>query len=105
MNIINRFLAVIFVFILSVGGLALAVAPFAVLSWLQDGLARFGQTLTAQQNLNPTLFIIARLLVVVIAVLVFVAFLLAEWPRRAQPAVRLQTSAGAAEVTTDSVAR
>jgi heme/copper-type cytochrome/quinol oxidase subunit 1 len=105
MNIINRFLAIIFVFILFIGGLALAVAPFAVLGWLQDGLRRLNESLTVQQGLNPTLFIIARLLMVVVVVLLFVAFLLAEWPRRAQPAVRLQTSTGAAEVTTDSVAR
>jgi hypothetical protein len=105
MNIFNRFLAIIFAFILLVGILALAVTPLATLSWLRDGLDRFQQSLALQQSLNPTLFIIARLVVVLVVVLLFVAFLLAEWPRRAQPAVRLQTSTGAAAVTTESVAR
>lgn len=105
MNVINRFLAFILIFVLCAGVLALAVAPFAVLDRLQDGLTRLGQSLSQQQSLNPALFITVRLLMVLVAALVFVAFVLAEWPRRAQPAVRLRTSTGAAEVTTDSVAR
>lgn len=105
MNIINRFLAVIFALILLVGVLALTVTPFATLTWLRDGLEGFQQSLLMQQSQNPMLFMIARLLVAVVVMLLFVTFVLAEWPKRAQPAVRLQTSTGAAEVTTDSVAR
>ncbi len=105
MNVLNRFLAIIFIFMLLVGALALTITPFATLTWLQDGLGRFQQSLAIQESQNPTLFLIARLLVGLVVVLLLVAFGMAEWPRRPQPAVRLQTSTGAAAVTTDSVAR
>ncbi len=105
MNVLNRILAILFVLILSVVVLALAVTPFATLDWLQGGLERLRQALAMQQSENSLLFMLARLVMVLVAAFVLVVLVLAERPRRAQPAVRLQTSTGAAEVTTDSVAR
>lgn len=105
MNALNRTLSLLLFLLLLAFFLALALIPNDFLNWLQLQLSQITAQINRFQLTDPTNFNIARAAVAVAALLVFLPLILAEFPRRSEPAVRMQTTGGDAQVTTESVAR
>lgn len=106
MRILNRLVTF---FVLSLALLcliALALAPQSVIAFVQRNLLTFSNFLVGYQASDPLNFNIARVAVVIGALVVLLPLLLAEFPRRkTEPVVRLHTASGEAQVTADSIAR
>ncbi|NOZ48866.1 MAG: hypothetical protein GXP37_02310 [Chloroflexi bacterium] len=105
MNQVNRVVAILFFLLLLVFFVGLGLFPTDMVNWLQVQLSTLTNHIARFQAFDPTNFNLARIAVVVAALLVFLPLLMAEFSRRSEALVRLQTSTGAAQVTTDSVGR
>ncbi len=106
MNAFNRIVVFIVLALLLISLVALALAPFSTLSWLQGVLGNGAAVISEYQTSDTLNFNIARIAVVIAALVIFLPLLMAEIPRRkVEPTVRLQTTSGDAQVTADSIAR
>ena len=105
MNAFNRLIAGLIVFLLLALFIALAAAPGPVLSWLQQQLSNFSAWVSRFQVTDPTNFTIARVAVVIAALLLFTPLLMAEFGRKGESVVRLPMQGGSAQVTTESIGR
>lgn len=106
MRIFNRFVT-FFVLVLALLSLvALALAPQGILAWVQRSLMTFSNFLVGYQGSDPLNYNIARVAVVIGALVILLPLIMAEFSRRkSDPTVRLHTASGDAQVTADSIAR
>ena len=105
MNQLNRVVASLFFLLLLVFFVGLGLFPMDMVNWLQVQLGTLTNQIARFQAIDSTNFNLARIAVVVAALLLFLPLLMAEFTRRTESLVRLQTADGAASVTTDSIAR
>lgn len=105
MNHLNRIISSLVFLILLLFFVGLGLFPMEMLNWLQVQLSTLINHIARFQAIDATNFGLARIAVVVAALLVFLPLLMAEFTRRTESLVRLQTADGAASVTTDSIAR
>ncbi len=106
MRLFNRLITILVLILMLVCLVALALSPQDVLAFVQRALLNFSNFLVAFQARDPLNFNIARVAVILGALVVLLPLLLAEFPRRkSDPTVRLHTASGEAQVTADSIAR
>lgn len=105
MNVLNRVISVILFVLLLAGFIALAVIPNDFLNWLQQNIGSLMAQINRFQATDPTNFNIARVAVIVAALLLFLPLLMAELSGKTESLVRFKTPGGEAQVTTDSVGR
>lgn len=106
MNVFNRIVVVLVLLILLAALVALAIVPFIALNTLSGGVNGFYGFLTRMAESSNTLFVAARVALVLLAVLLIGLLLAFELRRSGPRTVRVHTEAGSqASVTTDSVAQ
>lgn len=106
MNIFNRILAILSLLVLLALVLVLAVFPLETLRAMQNGLSAAGAFLERAQTDALWLLTLARVALVVAALVICGLLLWGEVKPRRPKAVRIQTESGSkASVTTESVAR
>ena len=103
MNTVNRIIAILLFLLLLVIIVALALSPGESINWLQMQLSDLNSIITRYQITDPTNFNIARVAAVVAALLLLVPLIMAQFPSKGEPTVKLKTAAGGAQVTTESV--
>lgn len=105
MNALNRIITIVVLLAILILVLALALSPNNVGDWLQMQLGDGISAIYRYQITDPTNFTLARVAVVIAAILLLGPLILAEFPRKTESAVRLETPSGEAQVTTESIAR
>lgn len=106
MRLFNRLVTFFVLALALICLVALALSPQDVLAFVQRALLNFSNFLVSYQATDPLNFNIARVAAILGALVVLLPLLLAEFPRRkSDPAVRLHTASGDAQVTADSIAR
>lgn len=106
MNVINRILVILAVFITLVIALVMIISPFGVLLVLPDALQGGYNNLSALYLANPLVFTVVQVLLAVVVGLVLLLFLFWEIRPHRQNDVQVKTTGGSkATVTTDSVSQ
>ncbi len=106
MNVINRILVILAVFITLVIALVMIISPFGVLLVLPDALQGGYNNLSALYLANPLVFTVVQVLLAVVVGLVLLLFLFWEIRPHGQNDVQVKTTGGSkATVTTDSVSQ
>ncbi|MCP4165021.1 MAG: hypothetical protein GY759_03890 [Chloroflexi bacterium] len=105
MNTVNRIVSIVVFVLLLLILVALALAPNDVISWVQMQLSDLSATISRQQVIDTTNYNIARVAVVVAALLVLLPLIMAEFSSPTESVARVRTADGEARVTTDSIAR
>lgn len=106
MNVFNRIVVVLILLVLLVALVILAIMPFPALTTLRAGVDGLQNALAGFAESSNALFVVARIVVVVLAVALLGLLLAFELRRSGPRTVRVHTEGGSqATVTTDSVAR
>lgn len=105
MNQLNRVIAILVFLLLLVACVGVGLFPLEAVQWLQVQLGSAANALARFQALDSTNFTLARVAVIVAALLLFLPLLMSEFGRKGESVVRLRTATGDAHVTSDSVAR
>ena len=106
MNVMNRILVILAVFITLVIALVMIISPFGVLLVLPDALQGGYNNLSALYLANPLVFTVVQVLLAVVVGLVLLLFLFWEIRPHRQNDVQVKTTGGSkATVTTDSVSQ
>lgn len=104
MNVFNRVVTALLLLALLAVAMLLAVVPVQAIQTVQRGLTNFSSFLTYAQETYYWPFIAGRILLAILAVVLFGWLLWREFRRRKPKAVRLLTESGSkATVTTESV--
>ncbi|MCO6450073.1 MAG: hypothetical protein J5I90_04720 [Caldilineales bacterium] len=105
MNTLNRAITIVVLVAILILILSLALSPNTVGDWLQMRLGDGLSAIDRYQMTDPTNFTLARIAVVIAAILLIAPLILAEFQRQGESVVRLETPSGTAQVTADSIAR
>ncbi|RUA17669.1 MAG: alkaline shock response membrane anchor protein AmaP [Clostridia bacterium] len=105
MNTLNRLITFLLFLFLFVVFVLFAAAPFDTLRWIQvqtGSLIHLAQQTSSQDAL---LFNLIRVAFAAVAIFVLLPFMLAEFHRKSEPAVKVRTANGEIRVTADSIAK
>lgn len=106
MNIFNRIVVILLLLVFLAVAVLLAVLPLQTVATVQRGMENFGVFLSNAEKSFLWLFVAGRVLLTVVALLIFGFLLWGELRPRRPKAVKVLTETGSqASVTTDSVAR
>jgi hypothetical protein len=106
MNTLNRIVTIVlWVVLMAAVGVA-AGAPLATVTWLQETLAQADAWLRAQQEIDPSNYLIGQIAVGVIALIIFGVLIGLEIWSGQRRGVRIRTAQGGqAELDTSSISR
>ncbi len=106
MNIFNRIVVILLLVVFLAVAVLLAVLPLQTVTTVQHSMENFGAFLANAEKSTLWLYVAGRVLLILVALLIFGFLLWGEIRPRRVKAVRVLTETGSqASVTTDSVAR